>query len=121
MAFDTSVLKKKAIEAVNKYGIIFIEEVAAAIGVSKQTFYNHHLDEVDEIKDALSVNRFKLKAGLRKKWYESENATSQIALYRLLSTPEELSRLTSQKLEHSGEVGLNSIEGFKIIIDDTGN
>lgn len=71
---------------------------------SRATFYNHGLDKLDTIKDALEQNRINVKKGLRKKWYESDNATTQIALYRLTSTDEELSKLNSQKVEHSGEL-----------------
>ena len=82
------------------------EKVAVAIGVNKSTFYDHKLHESDEINEALIKNRVGIKTGLRRKWYDSDNATAQIALYRLISTDKEFERLTSQKVEHSG--GINT-------------
>jgi hypothetical protein len=48
-----------------------------------------------------------MKNGLRKKWYDNNNATTQIALYRLLATKEENEALSLNKQDISitnGEV-----------------
>ena len=104
VAYNTNKLRKKALEAIKANGLVFVYEVFSFIGISKQTFYDHHLDESDEINTALAVNRNKIKASLRSKWYNSDNATTQIALYRLIANDEEFTRLTAQKVEHSGEM-----------------
>jgi len=104
MANETARLEKLALKVINEHKLVFINEVASYMDTSRATFYNHGLDKLDTIKDALEQNRINVKKGLRKKWYESDNATTQIALYRLTSTDEELSKLNSQKVEHSGEL-----------------
>ena len=86
MAYDTKELEAKALEAIQKYKLIWIEEVVSYLPCSKPTFYEHKLNEIDTIKAAIEKNRNDLKIGLRKKWYESENATTQIALYKLTGT-----------------------------------
>ena len=115
MTYDTTKLEQQALEAINKYKLIWIEEVLSYLPCSKQTFYNHGLDLLDSIKDAILKNRTDLKVGLRKKWYESDNATTQIALYKLIGTDDESDRINSQKTktEHSGEV---QFKGFDINI-----
>lgn len=86
-----------ALEAIIKNKLMFVEDVVAMMPISKQTFYNHGLDEFDDIKEAMNKNRIDMKRGLRVKWYKSDNATAQIALYRLLGTDAELDRLTVSK------------------------
>ena len=81
---------------------------------SKQTFYDHHLDKVDAIKAAIEKNRTDLKIGLRKKWYESDNATTQIALYKLIGTDDESDRINSQK--NKTELSGNAFEKVTINI-----
>jgi hypothetical protein len=65
--------------------------------MSKSTFYTHGLHESDAIKDALADHRTKAKIAMRRKWAESDNPTLNIALYKLLSDPDELSRLANAK------------------------
>ena len=75
MAYDTKELEKKAIEAIAKHRLFFISDVAPMIGISRQTFYDHGLDKLDDIKEALTKNRIEVKSSLRSKWYQSDNPT----------------------------------------------
>ncbi len=96
MAYDTEVLKKKAIEAINRNKLLFVEDICAYIGINKTTYYVHFpIDSNDnnELSEMLEKNKIDLKVGMRKKWYDSENATMQMALYKLCSTPEEHKKL----------------------------
>ena len=106
MAYKTSELEQKALEVIQKNMLVFIHEVCVFIPVSKQTFYDHKLDQLDTIKAALDKNKTTLKAGLRKKWYDSDNATVQIALYKLIGTPEESDSINSQKNKVEVEGGI---------------
>jgi hypothetical protein len=99
MAYDTKELEKKAIEAIAKHRLFFISDVAPMIGISRQTFYDHGLDKLDDIKEALTKNRIEVKSSLRSKWYQSENPTLQLALMKLISTDEELKKLAMQYTE----------------------
>jgi len=101
MAYKTEELKVKALEVAKKYNCIFIEEVATAMGISKQTYYDHKLDELDELKILIEGNKFKIKNGLRAKWYENNNATTEIALYKLTATKEELHQLSTNRNENT--------------------
>jgi len=111
MAYDTKELERQSLEAITKYKLIWIEEVVSYLPCGKVTFYEHKLNELNTIKDAILKNRNDLKVGLRKKWYESDNATTQIALYKLIGTDDESDRINSQKqkVEHSGNVEITNI------------
>ena len=96
MPYDTKVLKQKAIEAIKKNKLIFIEDIAAMLGINKTTLYNHFpidTDDFNELTTLLNENKINLKVSLRKKWFDSDNATTQMALYKLCSTPEEHKKL----------------------------
>lgn len=99
MAYDTKELEKKAIEAIEKHRLFFISDVAPMIGISRQTFYDHGLDKLDTIKEALTKNRIEVKSSMRSKWFKSENPTLQLALMKLISTDEEIKRLAMQYTE----------------------
>lgn len=97
MAYKTAELEKLALSAIKKHKLIFIEEVASFLPCDKTTFYNHKLHEFDTLKSALLANKVNMKSGLRKKWYAGDNATTQIALYKLIGTDEEADRLNGKQ------------------------
>ena len=94
-------LEKEALAIIDARGLVFIDDVCAYISCSRATFYNHNLDKLDSIKDALTRNKVSKKVALRKNWEESTNATLQMGLYKLLATPEELAALSMQHVDHT--------------------
>jgi hypothetical protein len=49
--------------------------------------------------EQLETNRTELKVSMRSKWYKSDNATLQMALMKLLCTPEERKILSMNYVE----------------------
>lgn len=102
MAYNTQVLFEKAKTEIVSKRLIFIEEVATFIGISKPTLYEHFpidSNELNELKKLIEDNKITLKTSMRKKWYDSDNATLQMGLMKLISTPEEHKRLSQQFIE----------------------
>jgi len=95
MAYKTEELEKKAVAAIEKHRLIFIEEVVSFLPCSKSTFYAKKLDESDAIKNAILAVKIGGKSNLRQKWEESDSAPLNIALYKLYATEEELQKLTT--------------------------
>ncbi|NLB81295.1 MAG: hypothetical protein GX800_06750 [Clostridiaceae bacterium] len=96
MAYDKNILFKKAKEIIPKYKLIFIEDVCAYLAISKPTYYTHFpvgSDEFNELSDLIDKNKIEIKVSLRKKWFDSDNATLQMALYKLTSTDTEHKKL----------------------------
>ena len=105
MAYSKANLKKKAIEAIEEHNLVFIDEIIAYLPCSKATFYNHKLEQSDDLKAVLEDNREKMKVKLKQKWFKSKNATLQIALYKLLCSPEERRKISMNYNEHAGKDG----------------
>ena len=99
MTYNKAELETKAVEIIKTAKIVFLDDLYSKLGISKQTFYNYKLYELDSIKDGIRENKSNLKEQLRDKWLSSDNATLQIALYKLLSNSEEIERLTQRKPE----------------------
>ena len=113
MAYNKDDLKAKSIEVIKKNRLIFIEDVCAMIGISKPTFYSHfpvNLDDFNELSNLLDENKISLKVSLRKKWFDSDNATTQLALYRLCATSDEHRKLNQAYVDHSGTIHVPNIE-----------
>lgn len=76
----------KAIE--DNAGIVFLHDIAAFMGVAPSTIYRNYPSGSEEflrIEEALHKNKSLIKFQLRKKWFASNNPTTDIALYRLLA------------------------------------
>jgi len=119
MAYNTQVLFEKAKTEIVSKRLIFIEEVATFIGVAKPTFYEHFpidSNEMNELKGLIENNKITLKTSMRKKWYDSDNATLQMALMKLLSSQEEHRKLSQQYIE-SNNTNISEIK----LIDAVGD
>ena len=116
MAYSTEELIDKSLEVIKGKNIHFIDDIVGHLPISRATFYNHGLDKIDAIKAAIEINKLNIKNSLRKKWYDSDNATTQIALYKLLATPNELKALTNQTISGDADNPINLKEiNIKIV------
>ena len=115
MAYNTETLKIKAIEVIKKNKLIFIEDICAMLGIAKSTYYEHFppaSNDSNELSNLLDENKISLKVGLRKKWYDSDNATTQMALYKLCSTSEEHKKLQQNYTDHTTKGEAINISGL---------
>lgn len=119
MAYDTEELKEQALRAIEEYNLYFHSDVIACLPCSKQTYYDHGLDQLDDIKKDLERNKVNAKVEMRKKWLKSDNATMQMGLMKLLSEDEELKKLAMEYKEHSGEVKLPTLS-VEVVRPDEG-
>ena len=104
MAYNTKILFEKAKEQITSKKLIFVEEVVAFIGINKTTFYDHfpiHSNEINELKELIEVNKVSLKTSMRKKWYDSDNPTLQMALMKLLSNQTEHKLLSQNYTDYT--------------------
>mgnify|MGYP003503333441 FL=1 len=125
MAYKTEDLLKTAKEAIIKNRLIFIEDIIAFLPCHKSTFYEHFPNESNNYKtmfDMLETNRTTLKVSMRSKWYTSNAPALQMALMKLIATPEELKKLSMQFIESENKTDLKietvTKEQLKLINDE---
>ena len=102
MAYDRKKIFEKAKEVIVKYKLFFIEDIVAFLPCDKTTFYRFfspESNEYNELKELLEVERINLKVKLRSKWYNSNAPALQMALMKLIASPEELKKLSMQFIE----------------------
>jgi hypothetical protein len=89
MAYDRAKIYQQAKEAIEKHKLFFIDDIVAFLPIARSTFYEWELDKSDELKELLDKNRIEVKSSLRSKWYKSNAPALQLALYKLIASPEE--------------------------------
>lgn len=102
MAYDKKKILKDAIELIEKHHLIFIDDVVSLLPIGKTAFYSmfpSESNELNDIKRLLDKNRISMKSNMRKKWYQSDNATLQVALMKLIATDDEAARLSGTPRE----------------------
>jgi hypothetical protein len=102
MAYDKKKIFEQAKEMIVKHKLFFIEDIVAFIPISKKTFYDYfpiESNECNELKGMLEINRTELKVSMRSKWYKSNAPALQMALMKLIATPDELKKLSMQYIE----------------------
>lgn len=99
MAYKTEDLFNTAIEQIKKHKLFFIEDIISFLPCRKSTFYEHFPNDSDYYKkmfEELERNRTELKVSMRSKWYKSNAPALQMALMKLIASPDELKRLSMQ-------------------------
>jgi hypothetical protein len=102
MAYDKNKIFEQAKEMIVKHKLFFIDDIVAFLPIHKATFYEFfppESEKSDELKRMLETNRVELKVSMRSKWYKSNAPALQMALMKLISTPEELRKLSMQFVE----------------------
>jgi hypothetical protein len=105
MAYDKKELEKLALKSIKEHKLIDIEQIVSFMPCSSKTFYNHELPKLQTIKEAVIKSKIENKNKLFKKWIDSENATLQIAAYKLMADDNELNKLTSSRFDHASKDG----------------
>ena len=104
MAYDKNKILEKAKEAIVKHKLFFLDDIIAFLPIASSTFYAWEMEKSEELKELLHKNRIELKVSMRSKWYKSNSPVLQLALMKLISTDEELRKLSMKHTEHSGEI-----------------
>ena len=102
MAYDRNKIFEQAKEVIVKHKLFFVEDIVAFLPCDKTTFYRFFepdSNEYNELKGLLETNRVTLKVSMRSKWYTSNAPALQMALMKLIATPEELKKLSMQFIE----------------------
>ena len=94
IAYDRNELEATAIAAIKKHKLFFIQDVIAYLPCTSSTFYHLGLEKSESIKEALLEIKTNIKVSMRSKWYLSEQPTLQLALMKLISSEEELRKLS---------------------------
>jgi hypothetical protein len=99
MAYDRNKVFEQAKEVIVKHKLFFVDDIVAFLPISKTTFYEYfppESNETNELKGLLETNRTTLKVSMRSKWYTSNAPALQMALMKLIASPEELRKLSMQ-------------------------
>ena len=110
MAYDRNKIFEQAKEVIVKHKLFFIEDIVAFLPCDKTTFYRFFepdSNEYNELKGLLETNRVTLKVSMRSKWYTSNAPALQMALMKLIATPEELKKLSMQFIESENKNSTN--------------
>ena len=93
--------EEQLLEAIAKHNITFFSHCFAYVPFTATTAYNNKLDKLDTIKSAIEKNRVQAKNKMIAKWLESDNATLQIAAFRLMSDSDEHRKLNQSYTDHT--------------------
>tara|TARA_R110000782_G_scaffold255032_1_gene343585 strand:- start:138 stop:497 length:360 start_codon:yes stop_codon:yes gene_type:complete len=101
MAYDKTKIFEQAKDVIVKHKLFFIDDIIAFLPISSSTFYAWEMEKSEDLKELLHQNRTELKVSMRSKWYKSNAPALQMALMKLIATPEELRKLSMQHVDHT--------------------
>lgn len=87
--------EKEILDTISKNPIFSFKDIFVFYkGCSRATAYNHGLDRLDSIKEAIYSNKRRGATTLLNKWLVSENPTLQLAAMRLVADDDERKKLS---------------------------
>ena len=112
MAYDPKELEKKALAAIKKHKLMFMDHIVAFLPCGKTTFYDLKLNESDSIKKAVEEMRIGKKTKMLSNWINSETPSLQIAAMKMIAEENEAHILngTRQEIKQSGGIKSRVIE-----------
>lgn len=111
-------------QVIDERNLFFLEDVVAFLPCDRATFYRKFpqgCDECDTIKRALETNKVRTKSAIRHRLFNMDNPTAQIALYRMIATPEERDAISTTKTDITSGGEKISREPLTIEIIDNRN
>lgn len=102
MAYSRKRLYEQAMQVIEERNLFFLEDVVAFLPCQRSTFYAKfppNSDEMDAMKRALETNKVRTKSAIRHRLFNMDNPTAQIALYRMIATPEERDAISTTKTD----------------------
>lgn len=124
MAYSRKRLYEQALQVIEERNLFFIEDLVAFLPCDRATFYRKFpqgCDECDSIKRALETNKVRTKSAIRHRLFNMDNPTAQIALYRMIATPEERDAISTTKTDITSGGEKLSREPLTIEIIDNRN
>jgi len=89
------------IKAIQENNCTNFKEACMFVSFAKSTAYNHGLDKLDSIKDAIDANKIRTKHKMKRNWVNSDSAVLQLAAFRLMSDAEEHQKLNQSYIDHT--------------------
>jgi predicted transcriptional regulator YheO len=112
--------EKSIIEAIEKHPIFSFKDIFVYYkGCSRATAYNHNLDKLDSIKEAIYSNRRKGVSSMLSKWIISQNSTLQLAAMKMICEPDEHKKLQQNYTDHTTDG--DKIQSTTIVFKDFDN
>lgn len=93
--------EKELLKIIEERKIMFFSHAFAYTSFSAATAYNHGLEKLETIKEALAKNRASGVTYMLNKWIGSDNATLQIAAMRIIADEEIRRSLNQQYIEQT--------------------
>jgi hypothetical protein len=101
--YNKEQLLKQAKQAIVKNNLYFVEDIVGYLPCTRSSFYRIFPSDSEEflsLKESLEKNRIKAKTQIRHNLeLNNTNPTAQLALYRMIATPEERAAINMQKMD----------------------
>ena len=105
-------LEKECLNIIIEQQATFLDEIFIFSDILPSVFYEAKLQDSQAIKDAIEINRAKLKRDLRQKWQDSTNATLNAALYKLVCNEEEKRSLSASNAKQQAGTDICTQEEY---------
>lgn len=99
MAYNKDEILQKALSAIEEHNCTKLAEVLLYLPISEPTLYTWEIEYLERIKAKIDEQKVKIKAKMKKRWFDSDNPALAIAAMKLIADEEEIDALSTSKVK----------------------
>ena len=109
MAYNKDEIIQKALQVIEQENCTKISEVLLFLPISTSTFYEWELEKSEQITSKIEEQKVRIKAKMKRKWFDSEVPALAIAAFKLLASDDEADALNTSKVKQDNTHSFNDL------------
>lgn len=104
--YDKKEIFEQSKQLAKEKKLLSMQDIIDFLPLSESRFYDFFpksSEELEILRKILNKNKVSIKTSMRAKWYNSENPTLQMALYRLAANADEHRQLNQHYIDHTSD------------------
>jgi hypothetical protein len=99
VAYNKDEILQKALSAIEEHNCTKLAEVLLYLPITESTLYEWESEFLEAIKAKIAEQKVKIKAKMKKRWFDSDNPALAIAAMKLIADEEEIDALSTSKVK----------------------
>jgi hypothetical protein len=99
VAYNKDEILQQALSAIEEHNCTKLAEVLLYLPITRTTLYEWDSYILDTIAAKIEDQKIKIKAKMKKRWFDSDNPALAIAAMKLIADEEEIDALSTSKVK----------------------
>jgi hypothetical protein len=118
VAYNKNEILQQALSAIEEHNCTKLAEVFLHLPIDETTLYTWEIEFLDKIKAKIADQKVKIKAKMKKRWFDSDNPALAIAAMKLIADEEEMEALNTSKVKQDNTHSFSDLPTVNFVRKD---